>query len=155
MINLNNIDMVLFDFDNTLCIHKSHNTAPDREYNKNIILGKNCYEKCDMNTHMKKFMTACELRSIRMGLISSTVSYKHMQAKHDWVLNNYGADLDNYCVGNPESKIEIMIAISDALNIERNRILIVDDLCSTLELAANNGFSACTPMEVVNYIDLI
>lgn len=46
----------------------------------------------------------------------------------------------------------MMLAISDACSIQRERILIVDDFWENLERAANNGFSACSSMEVVDYI---
>jgi hypothetical protein len=76
-----------------------------------------------------------------------------MQAKEKWVLDNYGIQLDNYCVGTINGKIEIMKAISSAFNINRENIMLVDDIWDTLDKATAEGFSACTPMEIVNYIE--
>lgn len=156
MINLDNTELVLFDFDDTLCIHRNHKDTEEGEhkYNVNILRhGEFTWKDCDISIHMKKFMQKCNEKDIRMGLISATMSYLHSQAKHDWVLENYEIDLENYCVGTFEGKLKMMLAISDAYSIQRERILIVDDLYENLGRAANNGFSACTPMEVVNYIE--
>ena len=37
MINLDNIEMVLFDFDDTLCIHKEHKGSPKNIEEKHLI----------------------------------------------------------------------------------------------------------------------
>ena len=65
----------------------------------------------------------------------------------------YNIELENFCVGYAEGKIEMMNAIHSAYGYDKNEILIVDDLYPTLEKAANEGFQACTPMEIVNYIE--
>lgn len=158
MINLDNIQLVLFDFDDTLCIHKDHRSSEvkDLQYNINVLrIGADTWNDCDTNPHMKLFMDICADKYIRMGLISATMGYIHSQAKHDWVLSKYGIDLENYCVGTFENKLKIMQAISLAFDIPKNRILIVDDLYENLVRAANDGFQACNPMEVVNYITTV
>jgi beta-phosphoglucomutase-like phosphatase (HAD superfamily) len=156
MIDLDNVDFVLFDYDDTLCIHSKHEES--KEFRRNInarILkeGIKAWDDCKPNNHMRKMMSECKERGIRMGLISTTLSCCHMMGKHDWVLAEYGVDLENYCVGSYEGKVTIMIAISDAFNIPRKRILFVDDSHSNLEAAFEAGFMVCTPMEVVNYIE--
>lgn len=155
MINIENTKIVLLDFDDTLCIHENHQGDEDDSiYNKNILkIGIDTWSNCSPNIHLKRFMEECIKRNIKLGLISATMSYPHMKAKNDWVLDNYGIELENYCVGTYEGKVKIMIAISDAFNIPREQILIIDDLYENLERAAKNGFMACTPMEIVNYIE--
>ena len=157
MIDFNLIKFVLFDFDDTLCIHKKHssNSQDDLEYDKKVLLmGSRAWNNMDKSIHMQKFMNVCKKKNIRMGLISATCSFQHSQGKHDWVFAQYGVDLENFCVGTFEDKLRIMIAISEAYEIPRNQILIVDDLWENLERAANNDFMACSPMEVVNYIEI-
>lgn len=157
MLKLNNVKVILFDFDDTLCIHKhhhSHTEEQSREYNSSMLKkGVDTYDKCAPNKHFKQFMSECKQLGIRMGLISLVPSFVHGQVKHDWVLREYGIDLENYCVGTFESKLGIMIAISDAYGIVRESILLVDDYFKNNERAADNGFQVCTPMEVVNYIE--
>lgn len=39
MINFDKVKLVLFDFDDTLCIHRDHGSGGDREYDRAMILG--------------------------------------------------------------------------------------------------------------------
>ena len=155
MIALENIKIVLWDFDDTLCMHEFHdgNGDSDHMYNVDVLLhGTDAWNTCKPNIHMKRFMTLCCNKGIRQGLISSTIFYKHAANKCDWVKDKYGVELENFCVGTPKAKLDMMLAIADAYNYKRDEILIVDDFWENLERAANNGFQACTPMEVVNFI---
>lgn len=155
MINLENTKVILFDFDDTLCIHEEHqsNEEQKRIYNKNVLKEGIQAWSGKPNIHMKKFMKECEKKNIQMGLISATVSVKHAKGKHDWVLMNYGINLENFCVGTFENKLAIMFAIADAYNIPKSQIMIVDDYWENLERAANAGFTVCSPMEVVNFVE--
>lgn len=153
MINLFEIKFVVFDFDDTLCIHTGHGSGSERAYNKSMLIAKNPWKGSMINSHMKEFMQLCEDRDIQMGLISATTSYPHMDRKHGWVFESYGFDLQNFCVGEADSKLDMLIAIHDAYNIERNRILIVDDRYATLNMCEDAGFMTATPMEVVNFIE--
>ena len=156
MINLDSIKIVLFDFDDTLCIHTNHSWNEDIEFSQTISilqLGKNAWSTCQISSHMEKFMKECESKNIPMGLVSVVMSAKHMMCKQDWVLEKYGIFLENYCVGKAEDKIKVMRAISEAYGIPKSKILIVDDLWQTVSDAYNEGFLACSPMEVVNYIE--
>lgn len=156
MINLENTKLVLFDFDDTLCIHKKHgnNSENEKKYYREVLrFGAKAWSNCDKSPHMQKFMNMCRKKHIPMGLISTTGSYKHAEAKHDWVFEQYGIDLDNYCVGTYEGKLTMTLAIAEVYDIPKEQILIVDDFWENLERAANNGFNACTPMEIVNFIE--
>lgn len=102
---------------------------------------------------MKKFMQLCAYRNIQMGLISATTAFPHMDMNHRWVLDNYGFGLQNFCVGNEDAKLDMLIAIHNAYNIERNRILIVDNGYTTLNMCEAAGFMTATPMEVVKFIE--
>lgn len=152
MINLNKVEMILFDFDDTLCIREDYRNNHDPEYPKNIILGNPCWERCNSNKFLKEFMKLCAEKDIRLGLISATFSFKHMERKQEWVKNNYGFELENFCVGSPDSKVQMLQNISKAYNLKPGNILIVDDFYYTLREAANAGFQAAMPMEVVNYM---
>ena len=155
MINLDKIKIVLWGFDDTLCIHEFHSGDSDskRMYNFDVLFnGKDAWNMCKPNIFMKKFMNLCLNKNIKQGLISTTISYKHATGKCEWVRENYGIELENFCVGTYKAKIDMMLAISDAYDYEKYEILIVDGFGENLERAADNGFQACSPMEVVNYI---
>lgn len=155
MIDLKNLKIVLYDFDDTLCIHKYHEASDDLEhlYNINVLIkGSDTYNDCSISLFMKKFMNICSKMNIRQGLISASLSYKHFEAKNEWVRRNYDTQLENFCVGRVDRKIDMINAIADAYCFDKNEILVVDDFWETLEKVANAGFQACSPMEIVNFI---
>lgn len=88
---------------------------------------------------MKKFMNLCYDKGIKQGLISST-TYKHAVGKCDWVKDKYGVELENFCVGTFEAKLDMMLAIADAYNYEMDEILIVDDFWENLREQLIRGF---------------
>lgn len=158
MINLENLEFAIFDFDDTLCVHIDHTGNPDegeKQYNKNILtFGADHYNNkgCEDNILLKRFMLMCKEKKARLGLMSATKSFQHMQAKNEWIKRRYGLELENFSVGKFDYKLELMIAISDAYNIPRDRILLVDDCWEQLERGANAGFQTASPIEVVNYV---
>lgn len=154
MIKNENLKVVLFDFDDTLCIHNRSTHHSDEEYYESLIHSSEWWTKigCEPNKHMKEFMLLMKSQGTRLGLISQTDSYIHMIRKNEWVQTNYGIELENFCVACNVSKVNMMISLNKAYNIRRNKILLVDDKESILCEAVNNGFQAASPMEVVNYV---
>lgn len=155
MINIDEVNVALFDFDDTLCIHKYHDDAEsERKYNAAVMKDCAWYDNIEAkpNIHMKKFMELLKERGAKLGLISSTVSYVHMQRKQEWVLQKYNMELENYCVGSPDNKVDMLIAIADHFNINRGTVLFIDDCWDNVVKAAKAGFQAASPMEVVNLI---
>jgi hypothetical protein len=104
---------------------------------------------------MKKFIELAETHNIPMYLISATRSSVHANAKIDWVLRNYGVTMGNYCVGKRKGKLKMLKAYSNAHDFSRKEILFIDDCWESIHEAEQNGFHACSPMEIVNYIDNI
>lgn len=152
MIELDKVKVALWDFDDTLCIHYHHGSSKEEthKYNLNVFkYGTKAWDGCKPSKTMKGFIDVLKEKGIKQGLISATTSAKHMNSKVEWVLENYGIELENYCVSSFEEKLEMMITIADALSIKREEILIIDDYWENLERAANNGFQACSPMEIV------
>lgn len=155
MLNLKKTKIALFDFDDTLCIHEKHGPGGHREYIQDMILGKDHWTDhgCTTNVQLKSFMDICIKQGIRIGLISYTDSFLHMQMKQKWVEENYQVKIENFCVGSFDMKIDIMQGMCDAYQYDPDEILFVDDALANLEVAEAAGFQACTPMEVVNYIN--
>lgn len=154
MVDIENLKLVLYDFDDTLCIHGKHRGSRevDLTYDISVLAGNHDYSDCKPNVHMMEFMKLCSKRGIHQGLISATCSYKHMELKSDRVAQHYGLKLDNFCVGSPENKLRLLAAIPEAYNIPRECILLIDDYAKTLNAAQAEGFMSASPMEIVNYI---
>ena len=154
MIRFDLLKMVLYDFDDTLCIHTNHTSNEDQVHRHEVdvlVHGKDTWNGGSINNHMKEFMKLCTKFGLRQGLISATTPH-HSAPKCEWVEANYGIKLENFCVSRAEDKSRTMWAIKDAYNYRRDQVMIVDDYWKVLEMAANAGFQAYSPMQIVNYI---
>ena len=156
MLDIKKIKIIMWDFDDTLCFHSDH-TSPldefDTEYNVGVLLGKDVYSTCTMNYTIKRFIDYAKRENKRQGLISGVDCFIHAKNKENWVKEHYGIELENYCVSSQEMKLGMLIAVAKAFGYARDEILLVDDMCSNLERAANNGFQAASPVEVINFVE--
>lgn len=155
MINLDALKIVLFDFDDTLAIWNTHKCGEDdAEYVRTVLdFGTLTWQQCKPNKQMKQFMQMCKDKNIRMGLISKTCTVLHMHGKQQWVKENYGFELENFCVSEMPFKLEMLKGIEKAYGYQRDEIAIIDDFYEHTTNAANNDFCAYTPMEIVNFIN--
>lgn len=103
--------------------------------------------------HMGVLLNHCKERNIHLGLISATGQSVCSKAKLEWVSNMYGLELENFCVDTAQSKVLMLTALAEVYNLNADEILLVDDYTYNLVDAANAGFQACTPMEVVEYVE--
>ena len=155
MNKLENLKMVCFDFDDTLCIH-SHclDSYEDMmEYLSYIHSGETfpkSWNKSKPNLQLKKFMDYLACKNIHMGLISAVCDCKTAERKIKWVKENYGYWLENYCVCSQEQKIVELKVLAKVNMLHENQIAIIDDMYSNLEKAESDGFIALSPMQVVN-----
>lgn len=153
MLDFDKVKFVLFDFDDTLCIHTDHGTSDGFEYIETLELGINCFADCVINESLKRFMLRCKDKGLRMGLISACEFYPRMVDKADWVLAQYGVKLENFCVSKSEYKVKVLCAIASAYGLKPYEILIVDDYFATLDFCSDLGYQACTPLEIINFVD--
>lgn len=156
MIDLGKVKVVLFDFDDTLCIHSDHVKKSDTEYGKAMVARDSTWwdkQGCQMNRQMKNFMDLCNKKGITMGLISAVDFSCTAEAKVNWVANKYHYVLRNFCTGSFEGKKRIIQALLEGYEHKPENVLFIDDLYSNLEAVAELGVQTATPMEVVNYIN--
>ena len=156
MIDLSKVKIVLFDFDDTLCIHRKADNFDIDSYNVAMVKGGTSY--WDMmgsapNKQMKVFMNKLSEDDVELGLISATKLSCTGANKIEWVKLNYGYTLKNYCSGDFEGKVQIIKALITANNFSPDEVLFVDDLYSNIDAVAKLGVQVATPMEVVNYIN--
>ena len=154
MINLDNLNMVLFDFDDTLYIHDQHYYSMENMWELNALAGNQVYEDDHVNAQMKEFVQKCDKADILLGLISATPYMIMAKEKVRWANRIYDVTFENYCVSDAEHKVKMLEFLSLTYKFKPESIAIVDDLWFTLQAAEEHGFKALTPMEVVNYINL-
>ena len=155
MNKLENLEMVLFDFDDTLCIHSHRSDSYEElmEYLSCINSDKTfpeSWNNAKPNLQLKKFMDYLACKNISMGLISGVQDCKTAERKLKWVKENYGYLLENYCVSSQEQKIIELKVLAKVNRLHANQIAIIDDMYSNLEKAESEGFIALSPMQVVN-----
>ena len=155
MLNFKNVKVILFDFDETLCIHHGHipGTGTTDEFADLIKEGADIYKNKEGNIQLKKFIVLCKNKGIEIGIISACSSFIAMNVKRQWAERTYSTSFTNYCVDSAEHKINMLEAIHKAYGFQRSQIAIVDDLIFTVTNAADAGFLACTPMEIVNFMN--
>lgn len=156
MIDFNSIKVVAWDFDDTLCIHKRHDnvTVSELEYRTGVTSnGKKWWNNSYKNETIEEFMKMCSKANMRQVLVSGCANSFVANAKVDWVQENYGVVLENFCVCSQKEKLMTLMAIAESMDLRYEEILIVDDYWMVLESLANEGFQAATPMEVVCYMN--
>lgn len=154
MLDLGKVKVVLFDFDDTLCIHFKHEDTEG--YLREMVLG-NCewwdVIGCKKNECMQIFIGKCLDAHLRMGLISATAVSCTAINKINWVKNTYGVEMENFCVGKIKDKASIVKALLDTGEYRPEEVLVVDDTVRVLEDVTRLGCQAANPMEVVNLVE--
>lgn len=154
MFELDNIKFILWDFDETLAIHGRHQTADEKWAKLIMQTGAEAWNIMDVkpNMQIKRLMEMASDMGIRQGLISATNS-KFAQEKISWVKQQYGIELENFCCCGADFKCKWMEDIACAYGYERKEIMIVDDYYSVITSCADAGFTAASPMEIVNFVN--
>lgn len=163
MIDLKKAKVVLFDFDDTLCLHTQHRKDTQVEHEKymsdNVFTSGDFPEAWDntkISTTMDRFMHKCNELGLEIGLISGVENFRVAKNKVRWVKAVYGLKLRNYCTAASDdggTKVSMMQAIADSKGLANEQILIIDDWWVILDAAANRGFQAASPMECIAYIE--
>lgn len=154
--NIKECKIALFDFDDTLIIHNNHDTINDpdeHEYNTKVFDGTYNWSNGMANRHMKEMLELLQSQGTQLGLISATFSFQHMLTKQKHIKEIYGIELENYCVGSSKHKVQLLEDLATAKGLRRNQIMFVDDRGELISEATNKGFTALSPMQVVNYIE--
>ena len=155
MKSLDNIKLVAFDFDDTLCIHTEHkwNALMEEDYISRIIRNEEFSYGGQKNIQMQELINECKDLGIELVLLSHTECAKGAALKVQWVKNNYGVEMENLCVGQREKKLYYLKEYARMRHITYSEAMLLDDHPCTVSEFANAGFMVATPMEVVNYVN--
>lgn len=132
---LENLKMVLFDFDDTLAVHSQGHRISDHlmKYMINVHSGsKELWNTSKPNLQLKQFMDYLAYKNIPMGLISGVHDCKAAERKIEWVKENYGYSLENYCVSSQEQKMIELTTIAEVNGLHESQIALVDDYYENL-----------------------
>lgn len=161
MINIDNVKIAVFDFDDTLCIHKYHgSTTRIPNFMQKCLEGNypwNQYDQHDdeygsPSSIMRVFIKMCEHRGIPMFVCSATNMSVIGKSKTDWVNFMYQCSMENICVSSWDKKAEMMLELARYHNVGPDEVLVIDDYFAVLDMAGDLGFQTATPIEVSQFL---
>ena len=148
---LDRIKMVIFDFDETLALHK------DKEYTKHRGESDAAFaeffatayqtpegfydtvEPCERNEALFSFIAELRARKIKMYCLSGMKYSFHFKAKQRFLETHYGQDIELLATASQELKLNCIKVLQRMNNCRLDEILFVDDRRDVIELLEKNG----------------
>ncbi len=163
-INLNNIRIAIFDFDDTLAIHKDNDYIKHRNetednllnYYLNAYLNPNIFydtiEPCFISNSLHKFIEICEEKGIKMYCVSGMKFSFHFKAKEYFIHKYYSEKIEVISTRSQELKCDAVKIIQRVNDCKLNEILFVDDIKENIIRFSNMGIYALLPEEIEQLI---
>lgn len=161
-LNLSKIKVAIFDFDNTLAIHKDQNYLKKRrssedkllDYYLNAYLNQNSFyesiEECNISN--LTLINILRKNGVKLYCLTGTEFSFHIKAKEYFVHKKYGNDIEIFAVGNQQFKLSATKIISKINKCGLDEILFVDDLVENVDMLNNAGIKAIVSADVINFI---
>ena len=158
--DLSNIKVVIFDFDGTLAIHrdadfvKHRNESEEKRldyYSKAYQNPENLFEDielCDRSEVLYDLVNELRNKNIKMYCLSGMKFSFHFNAKKNFIIRNYGNDIELVSVGTQELKLDGIKIISKVNNCNINEILFIEDLEDTVNYLKSKGVNAINVNEI-------
>ena len=150
-INLNNIKLVIFDFDDTLAIHKDKDFSKHRrESEENFVnFYYNAYtnpnyfydeiEPCTRSEVLYNLIDVLRSKNIKMYCLSGMKFSFHLKAKQSFINKYYGEDIEVISISSQELKLKGLKILQKISNCNLNEILLIDDRQDVVDLLIENG----------------
>ena len=159
-INLEDIKVAIFDFDDTLAIHKDsnflkhHNESEEKlwDYYMNAYLNSKSFyetiEPCFLSDSLYKLINILRKNNVKMYCLSGMKFSFNFKAKEQFVHKFYGSDIEMISTQTQESKVDAVKIIQRINNCNLNEIIFVDDLKENVIRLNEIGTYAILPCEV-------
>ena len=152
-LDLKEIKIAIFDFDDTLAIHKNKDYAHIREIDeKGLDYYLKAYqnpdafydeiEPCFRSEALYNFINKLRENNIKIYCLSGMRFSFHLKAKQSFVNKYYGSDIEVLSTGTQELKLSGVKILQKHNNCMLDEILFVDDREDVIELMRNNGVKA-------------
>lgn len=150
-INFENIKVVIFDFDDTLAIHKDkdylkhRNESEDRRlsyYLNGYENPENFYEDmepCVKSESLYNFINKLRSNNIKMYCLSGMKFSFLFKAKQSFINKYYGNDIELVSAGSQQLKLDGIKIIAKANNCSLDEMLFIEDLEDTINYLNING----------------
>ena len=161
-INLENIKVVIFDFDDTLAIHKDKDYSKHRRESEDKYLGyylnayknpKGFYEEiepCIKSEILYKFISYLREKGIKMYCLSGMKFSFHLKAKQFFINKYYGDDIEVISTASQELKIDGVKIIQKLNNCKLEEILFIDDRNDVINLLNSKGINSILVKNIEN-----
>lgn len=161
-IDLSNIKVVIFDFDDTLAIHKDkYFTKTRRETEEKFLeFYKNAYqnpakfyeeiEPCEVSEVLFKLINELREKNIKMYCLSGMKFSFHLKAKQYFLDKHYGKGIEVLCTSSQELKLIGVKILSKIEECKLDEMLLIDDRKDVIESLKDMGAKAI----LVNDIEL-
>lgn len=159
--DLSNIKLVIFDFDDTLAIHKDRDFM--KKHFENGQDSKNNYyfgaytnpdsfydniEPCEKSEALYRLTLLLRERDIKMYCLSGMKFSFHLKAKQAFVDEHYGKGIEVISAASQELKLQGVKILQKVINCKENEILFIDDRQSVIELLRENGIKGLLADEI-------
>lgn len=153
-INLDNIKIVIFDFDDTLAIHKDKDYSKHRRESEDKYLDYylNAYQKpdvfyediepCIKSDALYNFTNNLRSKHIKMYCLTGMKFSFQLKAKQYFINKHYGDDIEVISTASQELKIDGVKIIQKLNNCKLEEILFIDDRNDVIELLKSNGINS-------------
>ena len=158
--NIDNIKVVIFDFDDTLAIHRDKDFTNHRNENEEKRLGYylNAYqnpdtfyeviEPCDRSEVLYRLVQELRNKNIKMYCLSGMKFSFHFKAKQNFINKYYGNDIELVSAGTQQLKLDAIKIIAKANNCSLDEILYIEDLEDTVKFLKSNGINVINVNEI-------
>lgn len=159
-INLNKIKVIIFDFDNTLAVHKDLAFAEHRNKDKETYLNYylNAYlypdtfyetiEPCIINEALYKLANISKRKNINLYCVSGMEFSFNLKAKENFINKHYGNYIKLLCCKSQKEKCDAVRIIQNINKCNLDEILFIDEQETNLKLFKEMGINAMSPDEV-------
>lgn len=155
---LKDIKLAVFDFDETLAIHRDKDYVEHRKK-----LGENNYfrkafehpdtfyetiEPCVISRDMINLIGYLRLHYAKMYCLSGMRMSLHAKAKQHFIDVNYGDDIELISASTQEHKVDVVKILQESIGCKANEVLFVDDLQKVVDLMKEQGYIALLESQV-------
>lgn len=153
-VDLNNIKVAVFDFDETLAIHKDKDFTKHRSESEENFTNwyynayrnpSNFYdeiEPCTKSEILYDLINNLREEKIKMYCLSGMKFSFHLKAKQTFVNKYYGNDIEVISTSEQDLKLKGIRIIAKINNCKLDEILFVDDNLDVVALLEKNGIKA-------------
>lgn len=161
-INLDNIKVAIFDFDDTLAIHKDKDFLIHRKESeeKRLDYYLNAYknpdtfyeyiEPCIKSEVLYNFISNLRNKNIKIYCLSGMKFSFHLKAKQNFINKHYGNDIEVISASTQELKLDSVKIIQRLNNCNLKEILFVDDRKDVINLLNSNGINSILVKDIEN-----